>query len=62
MFQEALIYMTQEKDQSSLANENDLSQPITQDPVNTNNDKIDNINNPKQSSDSILYDNMIFPS
>ena len=62
MFQEALIYMTQEKDQSSLANENDLSQPIAQDPVNTNNDKIDNINNPKQSSDSIFYDNMIFPS
>lgn len=54
--------MTQEKDQKPFIDENEIHQLIVENPVNTNTDRTDHINNTKQSNDSVFYDNMIFPS
>lgn len=52
--------MIYEKDQPSIATEN---QPLVSTMnVDTDNSTIDTASNSKKSTDSILYDNMIFPS
>lgn len=49
-----------EKDQSSSTNESNES--VVQELTPENADGIDTTNNTKESYDSVLYDNMIFPS